>query len=427
MKNSKQYIDSLVNKLLKETLEDKANEVMEKLNFKPGKSFDYVQEGEVCECGGSIYEGECMECGMREGEMLETKYVTSKGGKYEKEKMPPSRQDIETSMSMGSDLEEFCSHYYNADLPECQAYYGYNSDSEIDERLYGKQSRLDKNKNGRLDSEDFKMLRRKKSEMSEEGECTECGDKWEMGESKHKKQVEETVYRLVDGNNSELFTENEIIDIIEGIVKEEKKKEDNIKKGSTPAGYREYEKSYKGSGKENKEYLDSVAKKLTEYLKDGSKSKFTTTPKHFPKGNGELEKMEKKAYEVSKDGEEFIDDYLRPGMQTLDYDEMHPNEEWMNDNIEGSSRTGNNSEWGNAETTEVNKKINKTRKKGAYNKAKRAAYNKAPQPVITDKPGQESGKGLHIKTESTLDKSQMKLNEEFDRMKGLITYNRKTQ
>ena len=49
MRNSKQYIDSLVNKLLKETLEDKANEVMEKLNFKPGKSFDYVQEGEMCE------------------------------------------------------------------------------------------------------------------------------------------------------------------------------------------------------------------------------------------------------------------------------------------------------------------------------------------------------------------------------------------
>jgi hypothetical protein len=136
--------------------------------------------------------------------------------------------------------------------------------------------------------------------------------------------------------------------------------------------------------------------------------------------------MSKKAYEVSKDGEEFIDDYLRPGMETLDYDEMHPNEEWMDNNIEGSSKTGNNPEWANTGESDVNKKINKTRKKGAYNKAKRAAYNKAPQPVISDKPGQESGKGLNIKTEST-DKKTKQINEEFDRIKSLMGYNQKTQ
>jgi hypothetical protein len=113
-------------------------------------------------------------------------------------------------------------------------------------------------------------------------------------------------------------------------------------------------------------------------------------------------------------------------MQTLDYDEMHPNEEWMDNNIEGSSKTGNNSEWANAVETDENKKLNKTRKKGAYNKAKRAAYNKAPQPVISDKPGQESGTGLHLKTEST-DKKQKQINEEFNRMKSLIGYDRKTQ
>jgi hypothetical protein len=136
--------------------------------------------------------------------------------------------------------------------------------------------------------------------------------------------------------------------------------------------------------------------------------------------------MKKNAYEVSKDGDEFIDDYLRPGMETLDYDEMHPNEEWMDNNIEGSSKTGNNPEWANTGESDVNKKINKTRKKGAYTKAKRAAYNKAPQPVISDKPGQESGKGLNLKTEST-DKKQKQINEEFDRMKSLISYDRKTQ
>jgi hypothetical protein len=212
--------------------------------------------------------------------------------------------------------------------------------------------------------------------------------------------------------------------MIEQIIMEEK---DNIKKGQTPAGLTAYEKAHKGSGKENKEYMKEFTKKISDYTKDGSKEKFTTDPKHFPKGNGELEKMKKKAYEVSEDGKEFIDNYLRVGQQTLDYDEMHPNEPWMDGNIEGSSKTGNNKEWANAEQTEVNKNLNKTRKKGAYNKAKRAAYNKAPQPVITDKPGQEKGNGLHIKTESIDEKSQMKLNEEFNRMKSLIGYNQKTQ
>ena len=39
---------------------------------------------------------------------------------------------------------------------------GRHSRSLIDERLYGNQKRIDKNKNGRIDREDFKMLRGKK-------------------------------------------------------------------------------------------------------------------------------------------------------------------------------------------------------------------------------------------------------------------------
>jgi hypothetical protein len=115
-------------------------------------------------------------------------------------------------------------------------------------------------------------------------------------------------------------------------------------------------------------------------------------------------------------------------MQTLDYDEMHPNEDWMNDNIEGSSKTGNNNEWANAEQTEANKRLNKTRKKNSYNKAKRKAYNKSPQPVITDKPGQEKGSGLHLNMEDyKKEKEVLKLNEEFNRMKQLMGYTQKTQ
>jgi hypothetical protein len=129
---------------------------------------------------------------------------------------------------------------------------------------------------------------------------------------------------------------------------------------------------------------------------------------------------------MSKDGEEFIDDFMRPGMENLEYDEIQPNDEWMEDNIKGSSRTGNNPEWANAEETELGEKINKKRKENKLAKAKKMAYNKAPQP-ITDKVGEEAGGGINIKLENENPKTEKKLNEEFSKIANLISYNRKTQ
>ena len=348
MKNNT-YYDNILKKVLTETLTNKADELIGKINELDNAptEFDYVAEGETCEqCGGKeMIEGECMECGgMRE------------------------------------------------------------EDGEVMEKLYGKQSRIDKNKNGKIDSQDFKMMGKRR-------------------ETKESDDINENVlYKLEYINESAVFTEDEIIDIIEGIIKEE----DNIKRGKSPAGYSAYEKSHKGSGKEEDDYMKDLAKKMKDYLKDGSKGKYEMNPKIFPKGNGQLEKMEKKAYEISKDGEDFIDDYMRPGMENLDYDEMHPDEDWMKDNIEGSSRTGNNPEWANAEQTELGEKINKKRKENKFAKNRRKAYNKAPQPVVSDN-NEGSGKGIHINVESVNDKQTQKLTEEFTRMKQLMGYEDNTQ
>jgi hypothetical protein len=184
---SNTYYDNLFRKVLTETLEDKADEIMEKLKFNPpGSSFDYVQEGETCEeCGSEMNEGECMECGYSGGEVME--------------------------------------------------------------KLHGKQRNLDKNKNNRLDSEDFKMLRGRKERKEGKGECMECGKssmeeeemeegnafsgaladakkdgkssfsvdgkKYPVKESK-KQNVDNTLYKLEYINETALFTEDEIIDII---------------------------------------------------------------------------------------------------------------------------------------------------------------------------------------------------------------------
>jgi hypothetical protein len=419
MNRAKQYLNKLVNKIITETLEDKAKEVAEKIQMgklnPPPAEFDYVAEGETCEQCGEMKEGEtCEQCGTKD---------------------------------------------------------------EVMEKLYGKQSKIDKNKNGKIDGQDFKILR---GEMTEgetceqcgggefyEGECVECGikkgemyefgtvqsdftggmeeeveegnaftkmlkntkkgDKFKLNGKEYtdNSNLDETLYRLVDGEESALFTENEIIDIIENIIKEEKEK-DNIKKGVQHKGTSTYEKAHKGSGKENKEYLDSVAKKMTDYIKDGSKGKYETNPKHFPKGNGQLEKMAAKKYTMGDAGKDFLDDFMHPGMEDLVPDEIQYDDKWVDDLIGGSSRTGNNPEWANAEETELGDRIKKKRKDQKYHKAKMTAYRKSKQPV-TDGVGENGGDRLEIKLESTNEKQKEKLTEEFQRIQQLMGYTQKTQ
>jgi hypothetical protein len=435
------YLDNLVSKILKETLENRTENIVSKL----------TESGSVCECGGTMYEGECNECGYKSGDMEEGIYDVkdldnSEEFDYVQEDMVLGDSDNE---ELDSKNEDACKYHMDNFGPEDERTLKFCG-SDMNESLKGRQRRLDRNKNNKIDAEDFKMLRKgetkegkeKFPDLTGDGKVTRkdvlVGRGVKLNKSKFEKNVKglknnTEKHGMEENKKSYRVTENELVSMIEKIVKEQKtetveKTTDTKLKpiGGTPKGYSAYEKAHKGSGKENDDYIKDVTKKMKDYLKDGSKGEYSMEPKVFPKGNGELEKMKKTAYELSDDGKEFIDDYLRPGMQTLDYDEIHPNEEWMDDNIEGSSKTGNNSEWANAVETDGNKKLNKTRKKGAYTKAKRAAYNKAPQPVISDKTGQESGTGLNLKTES-VDKKQKQISEEFDRMKSLIGYDRKTQ
>ena len=421
MKRTNKYLDNLVTKVINETLEEKANQVMARLGG--SDDFDYVAEGETCECGSSeFYEGMCVECGNMKGEVLEKECMECGNKGYMEEE-----------------------NTYELELDEFEDEDWLRATDEISKELERSKRMSDKSSERRKPKRPIRPTRHRQdpkddlqfddeAEMEEGNAFTDAlrktpkGGKFKLGGKEYtdNSSLDETLYRLSDDKGFELFTEDEIIDLIENIIIEEKEKS-NIKKGQEPKGLTKYKEVHKKDGKENEDALKAVVKKMTDYVKAGSKGKYETNPDRFPKGNGQLDKMDKKAYEVSNDGEEFIDNFLRPGMQTLDYDEMHPNEDWMDDIIQGSSRTGNSDEYANAEKTEVNKKLNKTRKKGDYNKAKRAAYNKAPQPVITDKPGQEIGKGLHLKLESVEDKKSGQLNEEFERMKGLISYDRKTQ
>jgi hypothetical protein len=212
------------------------------------------------------------------------------------------------------------------------------------------------------------------------------------------------------------LTEDELIDLIEKIVNEQT---------TVPVT----NKSLKSSKTENDDYIKSVTKKMQTYLKDASKGKYDMNPTQFPKGNGELAKMAKKAYTPSSAVEEYIENFAySPGMENLQYDEIKPNEDWLEANIEGSSKTGNGA-GGNAIDTGLGKKINAKRKKNLYGAEKNRSYNRVPQPI--DQAGEETHNksldSMFNKLGESDDKKSKLINEDMDKIKYLLGYKKKTQ
>ncbi len=455
MKNTNnKYLDNLVARLVKETLEERADELTTKINELGGmddghpkfgklnlskmsdkdlddlmnsnvkdeddafqydgdidNEFDDEEEldesSEVCEqCGNTMKENVCEQCGS--GKMEEGIYDEEDlNGEFDYvEEEVDFEDEEETEDETQSEDKEACKYHMDNFGPEDERTQQFCGSSKMgldkfkfsmNERLKGRQRNIDKNKNGKIDSEDFKMLRK--------------------GETK-------------EGKKSVKLSESEMIDLIEKLVREEKASEQqtkNIKSAGKPKGLAKYEQIHTKDGKENNNYIKDVSKKMKDYLKDGSKGDFDMNPKMFPKGNGELAKMEKKAYIPSTAVEDYVDNFTAAALENLDYDEIQPNEEWVTDNIEGSSRTGNNPEWANTGESDVNKKRNKIRKDNMLAKIKRKAYNKSPQPVVSDNAGEDKGSAIMAKLESTEPKQAKQINEEFDRMKSLMGYNQKTQ
>jgi hypothetical protein len=253
---------------------------------------------------------------------------------------------------------------------------------------------------------------------SEDGEMEE-GNEFSGALANAKKRGEKSFE--VDGKTypvkeSIQLTEDELIDLIEKIVNEQT---------TVPVT----NKSLKSSKTENDDYIKSVTKKMQTYLKDASKGKYDMNPTQFPKGNGELAKMAKKAYTPSSAVEEYIENFAySPGMENLQYDEIKPNEDWLEANIEGSSKTGNGA-GGNAIDTGLGKKINAKRKKNLYGAEKNKSYNRVPQPV--DQAGEETHNNtldsMFKKLGESDDKKSKLINEEMEKMKHLLGYKKKTQ
>ena len=438
-------IKNIVDRILSEEIKKSSNRIKNRINENAG----------MCsECGGKMYEGECMECGsMYEGEIQELGGMDDGHPRFGKKrfKSPMSIEDIERLLrgdDEDMDTEKFeplddvdmdldklkprrdrdmSIDFEEIDEDECMEC-GDMYEDELEEKLYGNQHKLDKNKNGRLDKEDFAMLRKSKNETELDERL--YGNQRRIDKNKNNKidaedfamlrrgnksKVEETYY-TIDNQDGTIFTENEMIDIIEKIINENQKYE----KGKVSTS-NVLKSSLNKSGKEESDYIDMVTKKMKEYLKDGSKGKYEMNPKHFPVGNGELEEMEKMAFSLTDDNEDF--NYQIAGLNIPVPDAIEFNNDRMDKYYEGSSETGN-APGGNALESKANSRFNKFRKNQTLDKLKKQSYNKSPQPVFNEKSGQEKGEGIKIKLESTEDK---KVLSEITKMKNLIGYNQKTQ
>ena len=230
------------------------------------------------------------------------------------------------------------------------------------------------------------------------------------------------------------MTEEELISLIEKLVNEQYMK---MQKDTA--------KVEKENGTINKDHIEVMKKKMKQYLKDASKGEYEMDPEKFPRGNGQMKEMPKKAYKASDAVEEYIDAFAYPGMTNLVYDEIKPNEEWIEANLKGSSKTGNattdadGNALGNVVPSELGEKMFKNFKDNVYGAEQmNASYKRYPQPVdqagestedgdLKLKKGSQKSQKIFKQLESTEDKSQKLIKEQIERMKNMVTYNHKTQ
>jgi hypothetical protein len=497
----KSYIVNRFKNILNETLNKRAEEVLEKLNLnketpfrKPGMSADYVEEGEVCEVcggykGGEMAEGEKCECGSMNEEKhnkfkdeREKIDVAEPYGKITKDDFEKLRKGVKKHMEEKECME--CGSM-EEETSEGNEFTGALAKAkergDDDFMVNGKRYKV------REGSEKFiqkatKGMEKKGTEgklgswckrhglASEDGEVTKkCIDKAMKSDdsavvkmanfakniggfhgAKHKKKVDENYYRVnVDGEFA-IFTEEEMISLIENIVKEEKVKS-NIKNSTIPKGMSEYERVHKADKKEEDQYFKDLAKKMKDYTKnmedEGSKYEMKGTKK-FPTENGGLKKGIRKKYTPSDAVDDYNDAFSYPGQTNLRFDEIKPTKKNIEKYLKGDSTTGNaqvdkdGNALGNVVPSEVGEKFYKNFEENLYGQEQAdASYKRYSQPV--DLEGENTLKGslkdkrgkgkktaqsvLNKLEENVNEKENKKLNEEFDRIQSLMGYNRKTQ
>jgi len=276
---------------------------------------------------------------------------------------------------------------------------------------------------------------------------SEGDKKLSADDSKLLKQVNLALTLKESKKPSLRLSEDELVDMIEKIVMEQKTKDiaekENISKKS-PEGLKKTEKVLGQNKKENDDYAQEVVKKMKGYMKDmfmGDKG-YEENPDDFPQSNYDFEKDHKeKKYNPSEAVDEYIDTFAYPGMTNLVYDEIKPDDEMITNQIKGDSKNGNaiTSKDGKAlgnvskRSLKVGDKFKKNYDENLYGaEQKNGSYKRVSQPVDVAGDKKQSGsfkksQDILNKLESTKDKKSKMISEDMNKMKTLIEYNRKTQ
>jgi len=350
----------------------------------------------------------------------------------------------------------------------------FNNKSENFEELIGNQSKIDvADPKGKITAADFKKLRNSKYNKKEVDEYSDYEDDFDDEDEDNEYKNNDSEFDELDlddetdwtqlkrrqstGNDNILsLGENELIDMIEKIVLEQKVKDraetSNIAKKEAE-GLKKTNKVLELDKKENDDYAKEVVTKMKDYMKDmfmGGKG-YDENPDDFPQSNYDMEKdhNEMKKYNPSDAVDEYIEAFSYPGMTNLIYDEINPDDEMISNQIKGNSKNGNavTSKDGKA-LGNVSKRSEKTGDRFKKNfdenlygaEQMNVSYKRQSQPV--DVAGSKTQKGSlkSIKSNSTdkaenilnqLESSEVKttkiINEDLQKMKDLISYNRKTQ
>jgi len=267
-------------------------------------------------------------------------------------------------------------------------------DSEMEEELKGNQEKLDANKNGKIDADDFKKLRDMKEgettcnecggEMKE-GICLECGSKL-METTKTKK-----VLRL---------TESQMLSMIKRIVSESVPGMDVTKKAQN----------------QSKSDNESHAKEVADKLKKASSFDNNDNPE-FPKPIGKGEKV---ARQNTSEEDEIVADNRGGGMEDLNY-ETEPSENFkkrLKMSLLGDKLMGNSQDAANVVKSDTGKNI--------LDKVERKKKKEAAEDNVSWGHSWKEPENVNVVKESKIKFSSI-LNEEIEKMKNISNYNKKTQ
>ena len=268
---------------------------------------------------------------------------------------------------------------------------------EIDEKLVGKQKNIDKNDNGKIDAEDFKILNK------EEEDCKECGDT-EMKEGTCEKCGKElcecgsTMYESKKKRTIRL-TESELTKLIAKMVNESIPGLDAVK-------------SAHDGDKETKQHLSDVEQKM----KDSASFDGNDNPE-FPKPIGKGEKVARQNTEKEN---EYVEDTRGGTLLNLEYN-TEPSDQFKNrlkKALEGDATTGNSQEYANVIKSDTGKNLAK--------QAERKKKKEDAEFSVSWGHSWKSPEEVKVVNETTFKMSDV-LEEEIKKMKDMVNYNKKTQ